>query len=172
MQIPDHDVRRFLLQMTLLEVDEALAVAAAGAEAPERREAQRRLAREVTTLVHGPAAAAEAEAASAVLFGAGLDDLPPGVLDALVGEVDTTAVPRERLVTGVPVVELLVETGLEPSRSAARRSLQAGAIYVNNRRWPDPEGSLGVDDLWEGRHVLLRRGKRDYHLVTTGGGGS
>ena len=92
MNVPDHDVERFLLQLTLLPVESARAVAAAHAAAPEKREGQRVLAREVTTLVHGGPAAAAAEAASDVLFGSPLEGVDAATLETVAAEVPTTAV--------------------------------------------------------------------------------
>ncbi|MDQ3147033.1 MAG: tyrosine--tRNA ligase, partial [Actinomycetota bacterium] len=91
MQVADADVGRFLLQLTLLDLEEARSVIAAHSAAPERRVGQRRLAQELTTLVHGADAATAAADAAHALFGADLESLPPGALAALDGEVDTTA---------------------------------------------------------------------------------
>jgi tyrosyl-tRNA synthetase len=165
MHVPDADLERFLLQLTLLPVDEARAVAAAHQSAPERREGQRRLAREVTTIVHGTGAAAAAEAASRVLFGASLDGVDAATLAAVAGEVPTTTVDRARLAAGVPLVELAAETGLTASRGEARRLLQQGGLYVNNVRAGSVETSLALADLLHGRYALLRRGRDAYHLV-------
>jgi tyrosyl-tRNA synthetase len=167
MHVPDDDIERFLLQLTLLPVEEAADVAAAHRMAPERREGQRRLAREVTTIVHGPAAAAAAEAASLVLFGSPLDDVDAAAMEAVAAEVPTTTVDRRRLAPGLPLVELLAETGLASSRGEARRLLAQGGAYVNNVRAGSVEGRLGVGDLRHGRYALLRRGKDAYHLVVS-----
>jgi tyrosyl-tRNA synthetase len=166
MQVPDDDVERFLLQLTLLPVDQAKALAASHAAAPQLREGQRRLAREVTSLVHGPEAAAAAEAASAVLFGAELDDLEPGTLATLEEEVPTTDVAT--IDGGVDLVDLLVESGLASSRKDARRTIDEGGAYVNNRRRSAEDATVTPEDLQEGRYVLLRKGKRSYALVRVG----
>ncbi|MGH9187507.1 MAG: tyrosine--tRNA ligase, partial [Acidimicrobiales bacterium] len=117
MHVPDADARRFLLQLTLLPVPEVEAIVASHGAAPERREGQRALAREVTTVVHGAGAAAAAEAASAVLFGSDLDGVDPAVLAMVAEEVPTTTIDPERLIAGIDVVELLVETGLVLSKT-------------------------------------------------------
>jgi tyrosyl-tRNA synthetase len=166
MQVPDDDVERFLLQLTLLPVDQAKALAASHAAAPQLREGQRRLAREVTSLVHGPEASAAAEAASAVLFGAELDDLEPGTLATLEEEVPTTDVAT--IDGGVDLVDLLVESGLASSRKDARRTIDEGGAYVNNRRRSAEDATVTPEDLQEGRYVLLRKGKRSYALVRVG----
>jgi tyrosyl-tRNA synthetase len=163
MQVPDADVRRFLLQLTLLPVEECEDVAAAHALAPHERAGQRRLAREVTALVHGPEAAAAAEAASRVLFGGNPLEASAAALDLLAEELGTTAVPRSRLDEGVDLVDLLVESGLASSRGDARRNLPG--TYVNGVRAGEDGGAVSSTDLRHGRWVLLRRGKRTYHLV-------
>jgi tyrosyl-tRNA synthetase len=164
--VPDADVERFLLQLTLLPVEEARSIAADHASAPQRREGQRRLAREVTTIVHGPDAAAAAEAASAVLFGAELDDLSPGTLASLEDEVPTASLAS--LDGGVDLVDLLVASGLASGRKDARRTIDEGGAYVNNRRRSADEALVTPADLREDRYVLLRKGKRSYALVRIG----
>ncbi|MEX2659460.1 MAG: tyrosine--tRNA ligase [Acidimicrobiales bacterium] len=165
LQVPDADVRRMLLWFTLLAVEDCEALAAAHAAEPSARLGQRRLAQEVTALVHGEGAAASAEAAGRVLFGADLDELPPDVLASLEGEVETTVLDHGRIAAGIEPVELFAEAGVASSRSDARRSLDQGALYVNNRRLAPDAGPVGEPDLRAGRYVLLRKGKRTYHLL-------
>lgn len=165
LNVPDADVRRFLLQLTLLPVEEANAVADASAADPAARLGQRRLARELTTLVHGPEAAAAAEAAAAVVFGADLDDVGPEVLELLDGELDTTAVPAARLAEGLELVPLLAEVGLAPSRGEARRRLDQGGVYLNNRRVDAGAPAVGPGDVRGGRYVLLGLGRKRHHLL-------
>jgi len=128
------------------------------------REAQRALAREVTTLVHGVEAARRVEEASQALFGRGsLEDLDDATLRDATAELPSTVVKR---VNGAPlpsVLELFTDTGLASSRSAARRAVAEGGAYVNNRRVTDEGQVPEDDDLLAGRWLLLRRGKR--HLA-------
>ncbi|MGD9797609.1 MAG: tyrosine--tRNA ligase [Acidimicrobiia bacterium] len=164
MQVPDADLRRFLLQLTLLPVDECHAVAAAHEAAPERRDGQRRLAREVTTLVHGAEATAAAEEASAILFGGSPLSASPRAFEVLAAEVPTSPfLPGDR----PALADLVADTPLASSRSDARRALAQGALYVNGER-ADAERRLGPDDLLHGRWVLLRKGKRTHHLLDAG----
>jgi tyrosyl-tRNA synthetase len=136
-------------------------------QAPERRAAQRVLAREVTTVVHGPDEAVAAEEASAMLFGSDLADVSEGALAAVAGEVPTTEVPRPELLA-LPITELVADrTSLASSRSDARRSLEQGGVYVNNRR-VDQDRPVAEGELLFGRYVLLRKGKKSYHLVVAG----
>ena len=161
MNVADADVRRFLLQLTLLPVEEANSVADAHEAAPERRAGQRRLARENVTVVHGPEAAAAAEEASELLFGAG-DPLTasPEALAFLAEEVPTT--PTDPVGTGL--VDLLARTRLVRSKSEARRALEQGGVYLNGNG-AGADDVVTESDLLHGRWVLLRRGKRTYHLV-------
>jgi tyrosyl-tRNA synthetase len=169
LNVPDADVRRFLLQLTLLSVPEANAVADASQADPAARIGQRRLASELTTLMHGPQATAAAEAASAVVFGADLDDVAPEALALLDGELGTTPVPAERLAAGLEVVPLLAEVGLAPSRGEARRRLEQGGVYVNNRRVDPGAASVGPGDVRGGRYVLLGLGRKRHHLLRVEG---
>ncbi len=158
-QADDRDVQRFLLQLTLLDPVDVAAVMAEHGEAPERRTAQRRLAAEVTALVHGPAEATAAREASEVLFG-GRGVPSTAALEAIQGEVPTTRGLR----ADCPLVDLLVECGLAKSKSDARRGLGAGEIRVNGEK-ADGDRRVGAGDYLDGRFLLLRRGKKRYHLV-------
>ena len=166
-QVDDRDIERFLLQLTLLEVDAIAEAVARHAEAPHERAGQRLLAREVTTIVHGPEACAAAEEATGLLFGGSPQDVSAAALSALVDEVPSTRLGRDRLAAGVDVGELFAEVGLVTSRSEARRTVTQGAAYVNNARAADGR-VVGDGDLLHDRFVLLRKGKRQYHLVVAG----
>jgi tyrosyl-tRNA synthetase len=158
MNVPDADVERFLLQLTLLPVGECIAIAAAHAQAPHKREGQRRLAREVTTIVHGQEAAAAAEEASAILFGGSPAGASPQALAFLAREVPTTPFVPDDL------VRVLAATPLASSLSDARRTIAQGAAYVNGEQ-AGQDRPLSEADLLYDRWVLLRKGKRTYHLL-------
>jgi tyrosyl-tRNA synthetase len=136
---------------------------------PERRAAQRMLARRVCTLVHGDDSAQKAERTAEALFGGDLALLDEqSILDAFSGAPSTT-LPRSRLDgAGTPLVDLLVDTGLASSKSQARRTLEQGGAYVNDRQADDADRLIGPADLLSDRYVVLRRGKKDYHLVSFG----
>jgi tyrosyl-tRNA synthetase len=169
MQTDDRQVREFLGKFTLLPMDEVDAVAAAHAEHPERREGQRRLAREATALVHGPEAAAAAEEATALLFGGSPLEAGPEALAVVAGEVPTAPLPAPgELAAGVDLVPLLVEAGLASSKGDARRSIEQGAVSVNGGR-AAPGAVVGPGEVLHGRYVLLRKGKRTYALLVGGG---
>ncbi len=165
-QVADDDVERLLLQLTLLEVAEVAEVMAEHARAPQRRVAQARLAFEVTALVHRRSEAVAAEAASRLVFGSAVDDLPAAAYAALESELPTTILSRARLEAGLDLAALLAETGLTSSLGEARRSLAQGGIYVNGTRPPGDAPALTPADLQHDRWVLLRRGRRHHHLIT------
>jgi tyrosyl-tRNA synthetase len=162
-QTDDRQVRQLLAWLTLLPVDEIDRVITSHQGAPERREAQRMLAREVTTIVHGPAAAEQAEQGTRA-FGDGLD---PAMLRNLETTMPTTRLSESELPAGV--VDLLVRTGLQPSKSAATRLIRQGGAYLNDRAVGSPEEVVAREDLVEGRWLLLRAGKRHRHLVVVAG---
>ncbi len=159
MNVTDADVERFLLQLTLVPVEECRAVAAAHALAPNKREGQRRLARELTTIVHGPEATAAAQEASAILFGGSPAGASQQALEFLASEVPTSG-----FVPGEELVYALAATPLASSLSDARRTIAQGAAYVNGVQAPENR-PLSEADLLHDRWVLLRRGKRTYHLL-------
>jgi tyrosyl-tRNA synthetase len=159
MNVADADIERFLLQLTLLPVEECKAIAAAHAEAPQRREGQRRLARETTTLVHGAEATAAAEEASAILFGGS----PAGASERALTFL-ATEVPTSPFVPGATLAAALGATPLASSLSDARRTIGQRAASVNGEVVPE-DRALTEADLLHGRWLVLRKGKRNYHLL-------
>jgi tyrosyl-tRNA synthetase len=164
MNVADADIERFLLQLTLLPVEECQKVAAAHAEAPFKRAGQRRLATEVTTLVHGPEATAAAEEASAILFGGS-----PAGASARALEFLATEVPTSPFTAGVTLAAALAATPLASSLSDARRTVDQKAASVNGTVVPQ-DRPLSETDLLYGRWLLLRKGKRNYHLLDAAAG--
>ncbi len=158
----DRDVVGYLKALTFLRRDEIDAMEKATAERPAARAAQRALARELTSLVHGPGETAKVEAASQALFGRGeLADSDERTLAAALGEV-----PRATLTGEVPsVADLLAVSGLVPSKAAARRTVAEGGAYLNNRKVTDDTYVPGGGDLLYGRWLVLRRGKRNVAAV-------
>ena len=152
----DADVVRYLKVFTFREREEIEELERQVAERPAAREAQRVLASDVTTLVHGPTATATVVAASQALFGRGdLATLDERTLGAAVAELPRAVAHDSALVT-----DLLVEAGLVTGRGAARRAIAEGGVSVNNRRVTDDTEVLGAADLLHGRWAVLRRGKR------------
>jgi len=166
MQTDDRQVATMLAQFTLLPME---AVTAAHLEHPERREGQRRLADEVTRLVHGEAAATAAAHATAVLFGGSPLDAPVEALEVVAAEVPTAPLPPDgELDAGADLVDLLVASGLASSKGDARRSIAQGAVSVNGRK-AGPDEAVRAGELLHDRYVLLRKGKRHYALLVRDG---
>ncbi|MGH9177771.1 MAG: tyrosine--tRNA ligase [Acidimicrobiales bacterium] len=166
---PDDRVGVYLRALTLLPHEQIEALDAASAEHPEQRQAQRALARAVVALVHGEHEAAGVERAARALFGEEVAELDEPSLLAVFAEAPSSTVPRAALDgEGLLLVEALADAGLTPSRSAARRAVEQGGAYVNNRRATDLDRRLTPDDLLHGRYVVLRRGRRDHHLLRVG----
>lgn len=162
----DRDVVGYLEFFTWLGRDEIGELARAVEEDPAGREAQRRLAREVTGAVHGEAEVERAERASRVLFGEAIEGLGSDEILAVFHDVPSSSVARERLAgDGLSLAELLAETGLTSSKSEARRAIEGGGVYVNNRRVADARASVSLEDAIDGSLLVLRKGKRRYHLV-------
>ncbi|HET8990041.1 MAG TPA: tyrosine--tRNA ligase [Acidimicrobiales bacterium] len=149
----DHD--------TLAELD------AATASHPERRAAQRRLADEVVTLVHGADAATRARRAGEALFSEAIAELDETTLLEAVADAPSSSWSRDEVAAGVDPVELLVRTGLAGSRGEARRFLDQGGVYLNNVR-VEPTELVGVSHALHDRYLVVRRGRRQLHLVVLG----
>ena len=165
----DRDVTRYLRLLTSLARDEIAALEAEVAEHRERRRAQHVLAFELTTAVHGREEAEAARRAAEALYRGELAALDERTLLDVFAEAPSTAVARTELEgDGLPVVDLLVRSELAPSRSAARATVEGGGAYVNDRRVPDLEHRVTESDLLAGSYVVLRKGRRTYHLVRFG----
>jgi tyrosyl-tRNA synthetase len=157
LNVDDADVGMLLRRLTFLPRDTILGLERETAQQPARRSAQRALAAELTGLVHGGRAVEQAETASAALFGSrSLHDVEESTLAAALETVPHTRVRGE-----VPTyADLLVATGLVPSKGAARRTAKEGGLYVNNERVVDADHAPGQGDLLHGRWLVLRRGRR------------
>lgn len=165
MNTDDRDVEKFLLQLTLLPVREIADLVSVHADAPQERRAQRRLAHEVTTLVHGADAAQAAAEASAVLFGGDPDVAGLAAWEVVAAEVETVGLPPgAAFAPGVDPVPLLVGASLAKSNNEARRLLRDGAVMATGRRIAEDELVTEVD-LRHGRYVLLRKGRKSYAVV-------
>ncbi len=165
----DAKVGEYLRKFTFLSRPEIEALEAQHLANPGAREAHRALAREVTRTVHGPAALDAALKASAILFGAELGDTTETPFNDVVGEIPTTALPAlADWQTGktLPLLDALVLTQLAPSKGQARKDIEGGGVYVNNLKVTDITRALALADLLFGKHVLLRKGKRTYAVIT------
>jgi tyrosyl-tRNA synthetase len=165
-QVEDAQVIQLLRYFTFLSAEEIAGLEAQHAAAPERREAHKRLALELTRMVHGESAVADAMRASEILFGGSLEGISQAQLEEVGAEVPNVTLSRELLgQPGAALPEMLVAAGLSPSKGQARRDVEAGGVYLNNNRAADAKLVLGTEHLLFGKFVLLRKGKRNYALV-------
>jgi tyrosyl-tRNA synthetase len=162
----DRDVIPYLKSFTWRTQEEVAGLEEALRTAPQEREAQRTLARDVTALVHGDTALAKAERATAVLFGEEIAELDPVEVLDIFADVPSIEIPHAKLTgEGLPLAELLVASGLVPSKGEARRAVQGGGVYLNNRRESEDRRSLTTSDTVGGELLVLRKGKKEYRLV-------
>ena len=166
LNVDDRDAVTYLKYFTSLARAELDELEATAARAPERREAQRVLAREITRLVHGGEQVERAERATAVLFGEGIstatvDDVLMVFEDAPSSALDATVFAG----AGASLVDVLARVKLAASKGEAARLVRSGGVYVNNRRIGDDKARLTTADVVGGRVIVLRRGAKNYHLV-------
>ena len=161
----DRDVIKFLKLFTFLEMSQIAELEESLKQDPGKREPHRRLALEFIRLAHGEEAGRAAQEASEVLFGSEVQTLSREVFAALAGEMPATKISKGRIQNGVPLADLLLETNLVKSKRAARDLIGQGGAYVNNKAWKDLEATVGVDQALSGRGILLRAGKKNYHLL-------
>ena len=166
----DSQVVQHLKKFTLLPRAEIEALAAEHKKNPGARTAQKTLAREVTTLVHGQSTCDDAVRASEIMFGGGLEGVTETVFKDVVGEVPTKDLDKARLAgAGTPIIDLLLHAGLCSSKGQARKDLEAGGISLNSVRVGDHTRPVTTGDLLFGKYLLLRKGKRTYALLQVQG---
>src|SRR3954452_20119131 len=162
----DRDVIAYLKYFTFLDRDRIAALEEATQRAPEKREAQRVLAREVTTVVHGAEHVERAEHASSLLFGEDITTLSVADVLAVFDDVPSTELTADALgAEGIGLVELMSRVQLVPSKGEARRLVQSGGVYVNNRRVSDPSARLTRDAAIGGQLFVIRKGQKQNHLI-------
>jgi tyrosyl-tRNA synthetase len=166
----DADVVRYLRFFSLRPREEIGALEEAVKAAPQAREAQRALAEEVTRRLHGGTGLARAKKATEVLFGGEIEGMGADEVADVFSDVPSATLPRTSLEgEGMALVELLSRTGVATSKGEARRGVEGGGIYLNNRRISDPAHTVRVSDAIDGRFLVLRKGKKSYHLVALQG---
>ena len=164
--VEDADVVRYLKLFTLMTPSEIEELAAGVEREPHKRAGQRALADDVTGRLHGEALLGAAQRATRTLFSGDIDGLGANEIADVFADVPSTDVSSERLGgAGAPLVDLLVDTGLASSKGDARRAIEGGGVYVNNVRAEDVDRAVSMEDAIEGRFVLLRKGKKSYHLI-------
>jgi tyrosyl-tRNA synthetase len=162
----DRDVIRYLKYFTFLSKEEIEALEKQHAENPGAREAHKVLAKTATDLIHGAGATAETVRASEILFGGELKGVAESTFNEIVGEVPTKEIEKSRLDgVGIPLVELLVHAGLCSSKGQARKDIEGGGVNVNNVREASATRAVNSNDLLFGKHILLRKGKKNYVVV-------
>ncbi len=165
-RVPDADVVVLLKSFTFLSHDEINELDVATKAAPARREGQRALARAVCRFVHDENETERAERASRALYSEEIAGLDADLLGDVVRDAPSSVLPRSVLDgDGLDLTVALADTGLVESRGDARRKIEQGGVYINNRKRQMLPGNVTRDDLLHDRYVLLRRGKQDYHVL-------
>lgn len=157
----DRDVVKYLKYFTFLSHDEINELAEKVQTAPQKREAQRRLAEEVTEFVHGKDAMEQAEKISAILFNGNIQELSVAELEQAFEKVPSVEVAAKP----VNIIEWLVQTAIEPSKRQAREDVANGAISINGSRVRDEDFTVDPSESFDGKYVVAKKGKRNYFLA-------
>jgi tyrosyl-tRNA synthetase len=165
-QLEDADVIKITKMLSFADRDTIDSLARQHAENPGARAAHLALARELTAIVHGEGACADAMRASEIMFGGNLDGVSQEMFKDVAGEVPTKDLEKAKLNgAGLPLTELLVHAGLAPSKGQARKDIEGGGVYLNNVRIAEVSRAATTNDLLFGKYILLRKGKRTYAVV-------
>ena len=163
----DRDTIRYLKYFTFLSREEIEALEKQHEENPSARAAHTALAVAMTNLIHGEEATSESQKASKILFGGELEGINESTFNEIVGEVPTVEIENAELEgEGMPILELFVTSGLCQSNGQARKDLQGGGLNLNNQRQSDPKLKITTDSLLFDKHLLLRKGKRNYTVLS------
>jgi len=168
-RVDDEDVGMCLRFLTELSEEEIKALDDARAAAPHERASQKKLAESLTKLIHGQAGLDKALQATAILFGAEIENLSDAELQQIFADVPSVTLDAARLDGGIGIVDALVEAGLAKSKGEARRTVDGGGGYVNNHRVESVDRSLTRADLASETVIVLRSGKKKYALVKFSG---
>lgn len=161
----DADTPKYLRYFTFLDRETIAGYEQQIAEAPHKRAAQQRLAEEITRMIHGETALEGAQRASRAMFGGTLAGLDEATLTDIFRDVPSTTLDRARLSGGWPVLDLLVEAGVFPSKGDARRMVKNGGLYLNNERVESDTMTVDEAALLAGTTAVIRKGKKNYHLL-------
>ena len=164
-RVDDEDVGMCLRFLTELSEEEIKALDDARAEAPHQRASQKQLAESMTRLIHGQTGLDKALQATAILFGAEIENLSDAELQQIFADVPSVTLDAARLDDGIGIIDSLVEAGLAKSKGDARRTVDGGGAYVNNHRVDSVDRSLSRADLASETVIVLRSGKKKYALV-------
>ena len=164
--VDDADALRYLKLFTLMPEAEIVELANALAQEPHKRAAQRALADDVTRRLHGEGGLAGAQRATKALFSGDIEGLGASEIADVFADIPSSEIAAEELGgEGKALVDVLVDSGLASSKGDARRSIEGGGAYVNNVRVQAVTAAVRIDDAIEGKFVLLRKGKKSYHLL-------
>jgi tyrosyl-tRNA synthetase len=164
----DRDAVPYLKFFTWLSQEEIADLEESVRTEPEKRRAQRELARHVTALVHGETELEKALRASEVLFGKEISGLTVQEIIDIFADVPSTELAKSKL-DGLTLTDALVLSGLAPSKGEARRLVKGGGVALNNRRATDPRQTISDSDLIDGQVLVLRKGAKNYHLLRIAG---
>jgi tyrosyl-tRNA synthetase len=159
----DRDVIRYLKYFTFLDEP---TIKDLDSQPKETRVAHKALAKAVTDLIHGASATTEAIRASEILFGGELKGITESTFNEILGEVPRVFLDRDLFETHSPLVDTLVLAGLSSSKGQARKDIEGGGIYVSNSREVNSQRQVNLNDFSFGKHLLLRKGKKNYVVVT------
>jgi tyrosyl-tRNA synthetase len=166
----DQEVIPYLKYFTFLEREEIDELEHTVQSHPEQRQAQQSLAQVMTDMVHGPTALARAQQASQALFGGDIAGLSGEEIQDIFAEVPSSTMAQSKLSgEGLNIVELLAENGITQSKGEARRLIDSGGIYLNNRSVSAVDARVNTEDLLDGRFLVVRRGRKTYHLIKVAG---
>ena len=164
--VADEDAGQCLRFLTELNQEEIEALDKAREEEAYKRESQRRLAEELTGMIHGPEGLSSAQRATKIFFGEEIDDLSDSQLVEIFADVSSKDISKDRLSgEGLNLMDALVEAGLSKSKGEARRTVQQGGAYINNRRRESVDERLTAEDLASETVMVLRSGKKKYALL-------
>ncbi|MEE8137985.1 MAG: tyrosine--tRNA ligase [Thermoanaerobaculia bacterium] len=162
----DRDVVRYLKFFTWLDRESIAELEQTVVEAPDRREAQRALAEELTRITHGREPLERARRVSELFFGEDVTQLEAQEVMDVLGDAPSSEIPAAEVAAGgVGIIDLLVRAGLASSKGDARRTLKGGGVYLNNHRLSDPDLRLSLGNAIDEKIFLLRKGKKQYHAV-------
>ena len=162
----DEDVEKMLKLFTFLDVTEIEKVCAEHTEEPHLRKAQKLLAEEATKIIHGEKGLESALRASKALFGGDLDGLTEKELLNIFNDIPSSSFGRDKVEQGLNICDLLVETKMQNSKGNARRLVQQGGCYINNKKVENIDHSVDRSSLMHDSLLVIRCGKKKYHLVT------
>jgi tyrosyl-tRNA synthetase len=166
-QLEDADVMKIVKMLSFADHAAVAGLEQQHSANPGARSPHKHLARELTEMIHGRTAADDAVRASEVLFGGGLEGIEERTFNDLVGEVPSREIAKAQLEgAGILLIDLLVHAGLATSKGQARKDIEGGGININNVREASAQRAVTAGDLLFGKHLLLRKGKRNYVVVT------